>query len=109
MGNFNSRQIINLQRVFFVQQDLVLLPQQQCVLHALEVNTKIKITPHPSRVLRGCPTVLPARTPQLHPQHTPIVCALIVLPESTKLRDLTLEQLRVIFVLLGTLLLPPHL
>ena len=88
--NINTKRVIKKQRVIFVQQGLLLLPQQQRVLHALDQRTKIKMTLRLSSVLRGCRTVLPARTPQLHPQHPSIVCALIVLPESTKLRVLIL-------------------
>ena len=94
--------------VNIARKDLLLRRQQQHALAVLNPSTKHKIPWPLSHVHRGHHVQLADLNRWKDHQHA-TVSAKIVLLESTKLLDLILEQLRVIFVQRGTLLLPPHL
>ena len=96
------------QVVIIARKDLLLRRHQQHALVVLNPSTKHKIPWPLSHVHRGHHVQLADLNRWKDHQHA-TVSAKIVLLESTKLLDLILEQLRVIFVQRGTLLLPPHL
>ena len=95
-------QVVNIAR-----KDLLLQPHQQHALAVLNPSTKHKIPWPLSLVHRGHHVQLADLNRWKDHQHA-TVGAPIVLVESSKLLDLTLDQL-VIFVQRDTLLLPPHL
>ena len=94
--------------VIIVLRDLLLRRHQKHALVVLNPSIKHKIPWPLSHVHRGHHVQLADLNRWKDHQHA-TVSAKIVLLESTKLLDLILEQLRVIFVQRGTLLLPPHL
>ena len=104
-SNFQVRtldQVVNIAR-----KDLLLRRHQQHALAVLNPSTKHKIPWPLSLVHRGHRVQLADLNRWKDHQHA-TVGAPIVLVESSKLLDLTLDQL-VIFVQRDTLLLPPHL